>query len=386
MTRNQETKFVSRRLRVIAPFGPAVFALTLLSGCSYVPDAANPVKWYGNTVEFFAGEEEAPSKDAKQSALAKDRGKTPAATKTGFPKLSAVEQQKQFDDKRGGGLVADVEGRKYAPVIARQSEPASVLAAAPAKPQLNASAPAQPAPAAIPVSPVVSAMATTPTTGGVSPEVAALGSTLDQTAFQVRMKNRLAEIRAHAGQSVSQTSALMARPSAGRALASMNVNPIETVIVSSSGIETGKAGAMTAPITRVSSASLAPGATIQGAMVAGAVRVATINFTVGSAKLSADDRRILAQVRRLQKERGGRLRVVGHASSRTRTMDPVRHKMTNLNVSTKRADVVARELARLGVKSGEMVVDAVSDRQPVYYEFMPTGEAGNRRAEIYLES
>ena len=66
-------------------------------------------------------------------------------------------------------------------------------------------------------------------------------------------------------------------------------------------------------------------------------------------------------------------------------MDPVSHKMTNLQVSTKRAGAVARELARLGVATEEMVVDAVSDRQPVYYEFMPTGEAGNRRAEIYLE-
>jgi hypothetical protein len=33
-----------------------------------------------------------------------------------------------------------------------------------------------------------------------------------------------------------------------------------------------------------------------------------------------------------------------------------------------------------------LVVDAISDAQPVYFEFMPTGEAGNRRAEIYLES
>ena len=60
--------------------------------------------------------------------------------------------------------------------------------------------------------------------------------------------------------------------------------------------------------------------------------------------------------------------------------------MVNFKVSVDRADAVARELIRLGVNKEELVVDAISDAQPVYFEFMPTGEAGNRRAEIYLES
>jgi len=386
MGQNQEIKFANRRsLRALSSVSvyPTIFAMVLLGGCSYVPDAANPIKWYSNTVDFFSSEVETPGKNEKQSILAKDRGKPPAASKKGFPKIRAVVQQKQFDDNRGVGLVADVKGRKYAPEIARQGEPSSILAAAPEKPQINVSSPAQ---TALPVTPVAQVVSAAPTTGTVSPEVAALSSTLDQSAFQVRMKNRLTEIRARAGQSASQTSALIARLSRTGAGVTTNVNPIETVVISSTGIETGKGGSMIVPILPVVSASLASGATTQGAIAKGAVRVATINFTSGSAKLNARDRQILAQVLRLQKERGGRLRVVGHASKRTRTMDPVRHKMTNLKVSTKRADVVARELARLGVKSVEMVVDAISDRQPVYYEFMPSGEAGNRRTEIYLES
>jgi hypothetical protein len=32
-----------------------------------------------------------------------------------------------------------------------------------------------------------------------------------------------------------------------------------------------------------------------------------------------------------------------------------------------------------------MYVGAVSDADPRYYEFMPTGEAGNRRAEIFID-
>ena len=118
----------------------------------------------------------------------------------------------------------------------------------------------------------------------------------------------------------------------------------------------------------------------------GAVKVATIHFRNGSSALTTRDRQIIANALQLKKERGGRIHIIGHASSRTRSADPVRHKMMNFKVSVDRADAVARELIRLGVKKKELVVDAISDAQPVYFEFMPTGEAGNRRAEIYLES
>ena len=60
--------------------------------------------------------------------------------------------------------------------------------------------------------------------------------------------------------------------------------------------------------------------------------------------------------------------------------------MINFRVSVDRANAVARELIRLGSKKNQLSVDAVSDTAPLYYEVMPMGEAGNRRAEIYLES
>ena len=121
-------------------------------------------------------------------------------------------------------------------------------------------------------------------------------------------------------------------------------------------------------------------------LVSSAVKVATIHFRNGSSVLTARDRQIIANALQLKKERGGRIHVIGHASSRTRSSDPIRHKMVNYKVSVDRADAVARELIRLGVNKEELVVDAISDARPVYLEFMPTGEAGNRRAEIYLES
>jgi flagellar motor protein MotB len=66
-------------------------------------------------------------------------------------------------------------------------------------------------------------------------------------------------------------------------------------------------------------------------------------------------------------------------------MDPSRHKSVNYRMSVDRAGAVARELTDLGVPSEMIVVTAMADEDPVYYEVMPSGEAGNRRAEIYID-
>ena len=85
------------------------------------------------------------------------------------------------------------------------------------------------------------------------------------------------------------------------------------------------------------------------------------------------------------KKVGGRLRIVGHASSRSATNDPILHKMTNFHVSAARAERVAKELLKMGVRADKLFVGSVSDRDPRYYEYMPSGEAGNRRAEIFID-
>ena len=117
----------------------------------------------------------------------------------------------------------------------------------------------------------------------------------------------------------------------------------------------------------------------------GSYQVATILFANGSAKVGARDRRVLRQVIAQHKKVGGTLRIVGHASRRTKTNDPIRHKMTNFQVSTARAERVAKELVKMGVRANKMFVGSVSDSDPKYYEYMPSGEAGNRRTEIYID-
>lgn len=111
----------------------------------------------------------------------------------------------------------------------------------------------------------------------------------------------------------------------------------------------------------------------------------TVYFGLGSAALSRDGRRRLRRIADLYRENGGKVRVVGHASSRTRDLPIERHKMINFEISLDRATRVANELIKLGVDSDAIQTVAMSDNHPLYYEWMPSGEAGNRRTEISIE-
>jgi len=114
-------------------------------------------------------------------------------------------------------------------------------------------------------------------------------------------------------------------------------------------------------------------------------QIGVVYFGSGSAELDEGDIAKLRQVASAYQERGGSIRVVGYASSFTRDMDPMHHQMVNFNISLRRADAVARELIKLGVKPANVFVSARSDSDPIYFESMPAGQAGNQRAEIYID-
>ncbi|HEX4861221.1 MAG TPA: OmpA family protein, partial [Rhizomicrobium sp.] len=97
--------------------------------------------------------------------------------------------------------------------------------------------------------------------------------------------------------------------------------------------------------------------------------------------------RIRAAVEEFKRQGGaGFIRIVGHASSRTANMPVEKHLEVIFNKSQDRANAVAQEMIRDGVPANRVLVEAVGDSQPVYYESMPKGEDGNRRAEIFLQS
>ncbi|AWZ00736.1 putative lipoprotein YiaD [Rhodobiaceae bacterium] len=110
-----------------------------------------------------------------------------------------------------------------------------------------------------------------------------------------------------------------------------------------------------------------------------------VSFAHGSTGLNAEDRQKIAAAAASAAAYNGIVRVVGHASSRTGDLGVGDHLLANFRVSMKRANAVANELIRAGVDPSRVVVEAKGDAVPVYYESMPAGEAGNRRAEIFIE-
>jgi outer membrane protein OmpA-like peptidoglycan-associated protein len=131
--------------------------------------------------------------------------------------------------------------------------------------------------------------------------------------------------------------------------------------------------------------ALAPVMTETNAQIAGVGQaVGYVYFGNGSSQLSDADRQVLQQVVQLQRIQGGVLRIVGHASQRTGNMDALAQDQVNHRVSLARATAVAQALVNMGVQPMLVQVAAAGDGQTLYSESTPAGEAGNRRAEVYL--
>lgn len=115
--------------------------------------------------------------------------------------------------------------------------------------------------------------------------------------------------------------------------------------------------------------------------------VGLIYFREGSSDLSADDRGVLEQIAQIQRAYGGVVNVVGHASvGGASSVNYAQHQEANQRISEARANAVAQELMKFGVPLGAIRASAAGDSQPLYSEVAPTGEAGNRRVEVYLSA
>ena len=144
-------------------------------------------------------------------------------------------------------------------------------------------------------------------------------------------------------------------------------------------------GAVVANLDAIQSAPRTPSVY---ASAAGLPATAVIFFPGDTASLNGEARAQVRAAAEQFKARGGQsvVRVVGHSSSRTPNMPLNRHLEIIFQKSQARANAVAQELIREGVPADKVLVEAVGDSQPVYYESMPKGEDGNRRAEIFIQS
>lgn len=301
-----------------------VFTVTMLAGCSSVPDYVNPVSWF----------------DGEEPVVAQPVGKS-------------GEAAKQSADARrdlAKGLPADKGNSKYAEPVRREVAPTKQLArrtqpgaetqvaqlpegAVPPKPAVTTQALA--ARDEGPDAPPGSVAMTPPAAADIPETVPVRGRRPLQDQFQ----RRLAE---SASQTV--TPDLVAMPASygsGGGYGLREEEPIHLVPPSSrrSGKGGGKGMAAPAPIPE-------PSASFQ---------VATLDFDNGS-RLSNADRAAVAEVARLYRQTGGVVRVVGYAPPPVFGGDAVSQVMGGLDASMKRADVVARELTKRGVPASKIMI------------------------------
>jgi outer membrane protein OmpA-like peptidoglycan-associated protein len=316
-----------------------------------VPDAINPVSWIEDDEEKAAEPDPRAAEMDKKVAEAKEKD---------FPTLERIPEgslKAGTPATSGGGLGGDGAGRKYAsePVM-RQGDAVSALdgdgVAALEKRAAEQQARTQ-----------APAMAPAETVAPMGQQTASLPpSTAKPMTVMEAYQAALSQTRPNPQGGAMDTYAT------GGGIGGDH----GTVVIGGDGIQ---GGASTMP---------SPMAGVPGLPSAGMVRIATIQFGDGASGLDTNDREVLRQVRSLHRQHGGRLVVVGHSSSRTRTMDLAEHQRVNQRLSGLRAQAVARELASLGVPEGSISTEARGAAEPIFHEVMPSGEAGNRRAEVFL--
>ncbi len=379
---------------VIKTTGTSLLVVGFLAGCSSVPDAVNPVEWYNDTVDLFSSDgDDSQSTDANST----QGDSSVPGEDDAFPDLASVPERPSVlsGDSVSEGLIADPNKPQYAEAPARQTEDG--VLAPPPPPAAIADGSLQPAPPAQPAVPVTSETVMVAATPSVTPTLVQPPVAVVASAPLVVEPGRLPSgetyeqyrARLMAGLETAGSVPIMAPVTVNTTPQTTSTGNPDTVVISSSGID------MTTTYTsNVSATTLVSQTGFQQVgmqagqplLTSGSTKIATIHFNSGSSRLDVNDLQVLQKVAALQQQSGGTIRVIGHASSRTRSMDPVRHKMVNYTVSVARADSIAKQLVRLGASKRQILVGAVSDTQPKFYEVMPSGEAGNRRAEIYIDS
>jgi outer membrane protein OmpA-like peptidoglycan-associated protein len=349
----------------------AAALLSLLSGCSL----------------FGGSSSSAPAPVAGPAAQsATQPGSQPAGAQT-YPNLGTVPNQAPATTSSAdrqqitSGLVADNQNAAYSdqPVTAQQTGtpvPAPIPAPAPAPAADAASNGTTPAPSAVGQS----------ATNQPAPEPATSQGTTQAPAVQPAATVLPPAPAVSATPLAPPPNPIPPAP-AGTAMVS-NQN---SVVVDSSQLGGSPLpgyppvpNSMSAPSTLPGYAAAAPYSAPAGAVPVAGQPIAVIFFADASAGLSDRDKYVLHDVYLLQQQQGGRLRVVGHASLHTVPLDPARHDQVNYKLSATRANAVARALIGMGVPDGALSIVAEGSQAPVFYEFMPTGEAANRRVEIYL--
>lgn len=307
-------------------------SLVALGACSSLPDALNPVEWAGSVDRYLSGDDSEADPELAARVAAERAQPVPGADED-FPSLSSVPDQAprvtayETREEITEGLIADRNNAQYVDNPAAGTLPGTT----PNRPVPVVLVPEPSVSSAPPVSQVVTAPTVTasalPPPVTVSPPPVTPVSTLVST-------------------------------------------PVSTPTVTAAPREIAQAD---------------PPAEYVADAVLRSTHIAVIYYVYGSKRLSDNDRGVLAQVAEQQRATGAVVRVVGHASTPANSDDPVEAKIANFSIALDRARIVATELTKLGVPANRIHVGSASDDQPAYSNSTASGEAANRRTDIYLD-
>jgi flagellar motor protein MotB len=373
-----------------------------LAGCSTIPTSLNPSEWYKGARDIIMGDdtekkEKSEQNNGRLSGNRKNDGFAKLSSVPARPKTLSSEERKAIK----GGLVADHDAsRKYSnEIVGRQSksENLSTLSEVKVEQAVIPSSAREALKPEVMVKPL--------RTSNTNPE---LGTKylVPPKPVKVRPYKNKTKLSSEKSMPLLSSKLSVSQQLKVKKLPKFNPKPPrigmvpgfdedlardQTIVISGSGVQqlnfTERDGrrAYRLPPSSMNSSRVDLSGQKDANKFQKSYQVATILFPNGSSKVGKKDRRVLRKVISEYRKVVGRLRIVGHASRRSATNDPILHKMTNFQVSAARAERVAKELLKMGVRADKLFVGSVSDRDPRYYEYMPSGEAGNRRAEIFID-
>ena len=402
---------VIRPQRIVAPARVfAVATLVLLSGCSSVPNAANPVAWYRDL--SGASKNDSLDKDQSNAQNLAAGGKEPYPNLADVPEppdsaTSAIDR-----DRLQKGLIADRTNAEYSDEDLRAGAPAPSLVAPPPPPAAEASepsvasaslekpvmppgsvAPAAPAetPAPAPASPVASASLPPPATAkpgapavpaSAAAPPAASTAAAPTTSTQAGMPKASSTQMEAAAPPAEKPQPPEQTASAESPLQSPTIPnvpageapqpppppaiPAAPVVASNAPSRSATSAAMPDAATTVFSGKRQPTA-------ASSIAVAAINFADGSAALTSEERDRLSELAAMQHDQGGMFRVVGHAAS-ARGEEDAEQRLDGFTLALNRAKAVAQILGSEGVPSKQILVEAA-----------PSAAGDASIADIYFE-
>ncbi len=331
--------------------GGIVACCLLIAGCA-IPRSIDPRRLF---------EDDTPAAETAGAAEARERAaaETAATRDAAYPTLASVPDRptpptaRQIRERVLQGLVSDRRNARYTDEIVRGRD--TVPAPAAASPQSSVSQPAA-------VTIGLAAPEKAPPDSAAAPAAAPPVAKVEAPALPAAPAARVqpAAVAAPAAPAARPEPALASRP--------------ETVSQPPAPQAPQAAALPPPPETR----RLAGAATAFQEMP-----LATIQFASGSARLNRTDLDILRQAAIVALQESARVKVVGHSSASGRG-DPVSRQLANLEASIERANAVAAALVQYGLDPRKVVIEAKSDQEPLYRETAAAGEAGNRRAEIYL--